>query len=85
MSFMEAQITDKQWWLLIDGPCGVEALPENDLSDYTENHEAYSAELVHGYGVRSSAPEYLDCTPWAVYTNKREAMRAYRDEQRECD
>ena len=28
MSFMEAQLTEKQYWLVIDGSCGMEAIPE---------------------------------------------------------
>lgn len=55
------------------------------VSDYTENRSAYSAEIVFGYGVRSSAPGYMDCTQWSVYTNKREALSAYAEERRECN
>lgn len=29
---------------------------------------AYSAEVVYGRGCRLSAPGYLDCTPWDVFT-----------------
>lgn len=110
MSFMEAEVTDKMYWLAIDGNCGTEYIPQDLFSlervkaiidgpdddeyaekvlaivqDYTDNTEAYSAELIFGYGVRSSAAGYLDCTPWSVYTNKREALAAARQEQRECE
>jgi hypothetical protein len=55
------------------------------VQDYCESTKAYSAELIYGYGVRSSAPGYMDCTPWTVYTNKREATKAYNEEKRECE
>lgn len=109
MGFMNAEITEKRWWLAVDGNCGIDYIPtdlidyqeayvlvnseEDDaleklhalVRDYTENSKLDSAELIHGYGVRSSAAGYLDCTSWAVYTNKREAESAARKEQRECD
>jgi hypothetical protein len=109
MSFMEAQMTGKMWWLSIDGNRGTDYIPDDlfDVEsvraiiegpededyadkvlalvrDYTENSEAHSAELVMGYGVRSSAPGYMDCTSWSVYTSKREAQSAYAQERREC-
>lgn len=45
--------------------------------------EIYSVKRLKGYGVRLSAPGYLDCTEWEVYTNKREAMRRARELDRE--
>lgn len=102
MGFMEAQLTDKEWWYEVDGPNGREFIPESvtgrvDLSagfdsgsevpaslrDYCENRTAYSIGRVFGYGVRSSAPGYMDCTPWSVYTSKRDATKAYNEERRE--
>lgn len=50
------------------------------IRDYTENRNAWTIRIIQGYGIRSSMPGYLDCTPWAVYTNKREAETAYRAE-----
>ena len=41
--------------------------------------------LIQGYGVRSSAPGYMDRTDWSVYGNRREAKSAYREEERECE
>ena len=38
--------------------------------------------LVRGYGVRLSASGYMDCTPWEVYTNKREALARARELER---
>lgn len=112
MGFMNAQMTEKQYWLQIDGrPNGVESIPDNLFSvydvrllldadeldksallkivgDYTQCRKPeniFSAELVFGYGVRSSSPGYMDCTDWIVYTTKRGALLAARQEQRECD
>lgn len=34
--------------------------------------------IVTGYGLRLSAPGYLDCTDWDVYTSLREARAAQR-------
>lgn len=59
------------------------------LSEYCLNTKAYNRSdairVVNGYGVRSSAPGYLDCTEWAVYSSKREAEKAYRTECKESD
>ena len=46
------------------------------LAEYCENREAWAIDVIRGYGVRLSAPGYLDCTSWDVYTSKREAKRA---------
>lgn len=40
--------------------------------------------LVSGYGVRSSAPGFLDCTDWAVYESLEEAEEAYQEEAEAC-
>lgn len=110
MGHMQAEMTDKQFWVSIDGNAGTDHIPADliDLAavraiidgpeatdyaeqvlalvrDYTENTKAYEASIVFGYGVRSSAPGYMDCTSWAVYTNKREATQAYNAEKRECN
>lgn len=120
MAFMEAQLTEKQSWVVVDGDCGVEfilgelvdvagirgvldcdwdSLPavlveamreclELALSQYCEHRrwtECFpDISVVEGYGVRSSAPGYMDCTPWAVYDTLREARSAYAAECREC-
>jgi hypothetical protein len=58
------------------------------VKDYTETHDheqILDISIVHGYGVRSSAAGYMDCTSWSVYKNKREAERAAREEQRQCE
>ena len=58
------------------------------VKDYTEAMSAdqiLDISIVHGYGVRSSAAGYMDCTSWSVYKNKREAEKAAREEQRQCE
>lgn len=54
----------------------------SNLGDYFENREIWDANIVKGYGVRSSAPGYMDATPYSVYTSLREAQRAYAAEKR---
>lgn len=48
------------------------------LSQYCENRKPTSIERVRGYFARLSAPGYMDCTAWACYATKREAMAALR-------
>ncbi len=116
MGFMDAEMTEKQEWVMVDGDSGIEAIPsdlidmdalrsilENDMEnglrsqadclddvarlvrDYVECLKVFGIEIVKGYGVRSSAAGYMDCTSWSVYTTKKEALAAARQEQRECD
>lgn len=112
MSFMEAEMTDKQEWVEVDGNCGIEFIPAElvDINevravidnmeqnyedsmhklhalirDYLESTRVFNAEITMGYGVRSSASGYMDCTSWSVYSTKKEALQAARQEQRECD
>ena len=54
------------------------------LAGYCENRRPWTIERVYGYGVRSSAPGYMDCTPWTVYHAKRDAVKAYNEERRAC-
>ena len=56
-----------------------------ELLQYTEGTELHEIRVLRGYGVRLSAPGYLDCTHWDVFTNKREAERAYRELEREAN
>lgn len=56
-------------------------LPKS-IASFFENHEVWEAKLVKGYGVRSSAPGYIDATSWTVYSSLKDARRAYADEKR---
>lgn len=60
-----------------------DAVPER-LRDYVQGSRLMSeVELTSGYGVRSSAPGYLDCTDWSVYETLEEAQEAYETEREE--
>ena len=127
MSHMEAQITNKGWWVrvgckggsIVDGEvlgtaenvqkvikaaqiaaddsqfdeirqtaaeCVISALDDfveqrlvpKDIQDHGTDITA-----IHGYGVRESAPGYLDCTEWEVFTAKAEAEARYNELKRE--
>lgn len=54
------------------------------VSKYTESRKVYAINIVKGYGVRSSAPGYMDATPWSVYTSLKNAKRAFAEEKRAC-
>lgn len=49
----------------------------DEMLTYIEGTEIIEAiTIMYGYGVRLSAPGYLDCTGWDIYTNKRDALKA---------
>jgi hypothetical protein len=124
MSFMQAQVTDKQYWIEVEGPQGIEYIPADlvdnpksvcdahksetrqsdppgawvsiewpdgefpipaTIRDYVQQSTYWNIALVHAYGVRLSAPGYLDCTDWEVYSSKREAQQAARALESEDD
>lgn len=45
----------------------------NELHAYCENTRAWEIKVISGYGVRLSAPGYMDCTEWAVFETLEEA------------
>lgn len=56
------------------------------IKDYVKVHNfaaIESLEVITGYGVRLSAPGYLDCTDWEVYGSLREAIKRARELYRE--
>ena len=94
MSFMEAQLTDKQLWVVVEGNYATDYIPADiigylptaqNVKDYTENTEIYEITILSAYGVRLSAPGDMDCTAWEIYTNKRDAIKAYNALRREED
>lgn len=94
MPFMEAQLTEKQAWYEVDTDAGTEYIPADlifranareDLSTYCEGGHIYSYKRIRGYGVRLSAPGYMDCTSWEVYTSLKDAQRRYNEMKREND
>lgn len=101
MAFMQPQLTRLSRWVLVDGNCGVDAIPFDaifpnqnkktmnptfsDVEDFTENREAFSIEVIDGYGVRLSAPGYLDCTPWEVFTDESKAQARFAELKEETE
>lgn len=54
-----------------------------DIAQYCEG-EPGSWENIKGYGARSSAPGYLDCTEWTVFDTAEDAQK-YLDDTYEDD
>ena len=58
------------------------------IKDYVRVHspaEIDSVEVITGYGVRLSAPGYMDCTDWEVYRSLWEANNRARELVRELE
>ena len=58
------------------------------IKDYVRVHspaEIDSIEVIKGYGVRLSAPGYMDCTDWEVYSSIKEANKRARELARELE
>jgi hypothetical protein len=57
------------------------------LLKYTEGTKAYNdqSRIRKGYGVRLSAPGYMDATEWEVYGSKKEALKRARELAREAE
>jgi len=84
--FMQTQITVKRKWLLItETYSSHEAwyVPADECPTFPKDN--VTIEEVIGYGVRESAPGYLDCTDWEVFTTieQAEARAAEIDESYE--
>ena len=75
--FMETQITVKQKWLCITetyAPHETWYVPASECPTFPKDN--VTIEEVIGYGVRESAPGYLDCTDWEVFTDLADAEAA---------
>ena len=57
------------------------------LLKYTEGGKVHNdmSSIKNGYGVRLSAPGYMDSTEWEVYGSKKEALRRARELGREAE
>ena len=57
------------------------------LVKYSEGTRVYNdrSRIMKGYGVRLSAPGYLDSTEWEVYGSKKEALKRARELGREAE
>ena len=69
--FMETQITTRIQWARITEHGETFDIPLIDYSPVTFPN--VELEIIKGYGVRESAPGYLDCTEWEVYATLAEA------------
>jgi hypothetical protein len=56
------------------------------LLKYTEGTKVYSdqSRIRKGYGVRLSAPGYMDATEWEIYGSKKEALKRARELAKEA-
>ena len=72
MSHMQPEITGKEDWFVLthNGEDTVHPADAFNLSDMVEGD---TLELKVGYGVRLSAPGYLDCTDWHIAASEKEA------------
>ena len=96
MSFMQIQKTRKMRWFEIDGNHGIQWLPAEDAPEleglsvdaarkYYDGSEVWAVESVSGWGVRLSAPGYLDCTDWTVFEEEADADAAVAELEAEQD
>ena len=82
-SFMQPQMTDQQWWFYYEtrseGTTWVpaELFSPDSLAKELGDDLVGSIGVTAGYGVRRSAPGYLDCTPWDVYDDEDDAQAAF--------
>ena len=82
-SFMQPQMTDQQWWFYYDTISEGTTWVPAELFSKENITKAWGDDLVGsigvttGYGVRRSAPGYLDCTPWEGFGALEDAQEAY--------
>jgi hypothetical protein len=81
--FVPQELIGYQRCIDADGEPDLETIAK--LRDYLEGSTVNAIARVFGYGVRLSAPGYMDCTSWSVYANKREAERAARELESDGD
>lgn len=80
------------WWVPFDvlSTREAESAKRGDfepLLQYTEGRQVYNdqSSIKKGYGVRLSAPGYMDSTSWEVYSSKKEALKRARQLAREAE
>jgi hypothetical protein len=66
---METQVTVRLEWVTVESHGETFEMPKEDFEP--EQGEFISTR--RGYGVRESAPGYLDCTEWEVFDTLAEA------------
>lgn len=82
----EVETTAGIWWVPFDvlSKSEAESARRGDfepLLKYTEGNAVYldQSGIKKGYGVRLSAPGYMDATDWEVYDNKKEALKRAKE------
>ena len=84
-SFMQPQMTDQQWWFYFEtkseGTTWVPAewFSPDSLAKELGDDLVGSIGVTAGYGVRRSAPGYMDCTPWEVFDDEADAQDAFEE------
>jgi hypothetical protein len=88
MAFMRPEYTDDQKWWVIDGTEGVLCFEEHAFTreEALINYigTPFEVELISGFGVRLSAPGFLDCTDWVVLPTLKDC-KAFVEEFWETD
>jgi hypothetical protein len=92
MAFMQPQITSKARWLKGEAKDGGTYFAPDDVFSkkefarevlgYTDGEwsgVAVEVETVVGWGVRRSAPGFMDCTDWEVFTSHDEALERFAE------
>ena len=80
--FMEPQMTGPEWWYYYEtntaGTTWVlaEHTSVEQLTEELGDDLWGSIGITAGYGVRRSAPGYLDCTDWEVFSDEGDADAA---------
>ena len=80
---MEPQMTKKMWWWYFESkyegtvhiPC--EDFTKEEIEKENEGDIEGSVGFTVGFGVRMSAPGYLDCTAWEVFDDEDDAQSTY--------
>lgn len=72
--FMETQVTRKISWVEIEQDCETYHIPADDVYPGLLVNNTITRRF-KGYGVRESAPGYLDCTEWEVFPTLAEAEK----------
>lgn len=82
MSFTQRQVTSKMQWWQVETTAGTEFFPVELIGKEPADSDAFelycegqvlSWEKIEGFGARLSAPGYLDCTEWTVFSSESDA------------
>lgn len=82
MAFMQPQIQFGDWWEIETESEGMVLLPAEGETEESLRRYYPEAEftLLEGqYGVRLSAPGYMDCTEWTVHDTEQLAKDALKE------